>query len=66
MYFDGFEGLLFFMYLLFALLYLLAMYEIPPLNSFSINNYISMSEIFSAFTPVIFSIVSQLNPGELK
>ena len=54
------------MYLLFALLYLLAMQEIPPVNPFSIDKYISIPEIFSNFAPAIFNISSQLNPGELK
>ena len=51
---------------LFALAYLLAMEEIPPLNHFSINKYLSISDIFYNFTPVIFNIASQLNQGELK
>ena len=42
------------------------MYEIPPLSSFSMNEYMSMSNIFSNFTPVIFNIALQLNPGELN
>ena len=54
------------MYLLFALLNLLQIYEIPPLNLFSINKCFSISEISSNSTPVIFNIASQLNPGELK
>ena len=54
------------MYLLFALAYLLAMSEIPPLDPFSINKYLSMSDIFSNFTSVIFYIATQLNPGKLK
>ena len=54
------------MCLLFALLNRLAMQEIPPLIPFSINKYISMSEFSSNSFPVIFSITSQLNPGELK
>ena len=53
------------MYLLFALAYLLAMEE-TPLNPFSTNKYLSISDIFSNFTPVIFNVTSQLNPGELK
>ena len=61
-YFDGFIG----HYLLFALMYLLAMYEVPPLNPFSMNQYMSMSNIFLNSSPVIFNIASQLNPGELK
>ena len=64
--FDGFVGSENFKYLLFTSLYLLAMYEIHPLNPFSTNKFISMSKIFSSFTPVIFNIASQLNPGELK
>ena len=54
------------MYLLFDLEYLLAVQKIPPLNPFSMNNYMSMSNIFPNFTAVIFNITSQLNPGELK
>ena len=42
------------------------MYEIPPLNPFSTNKYMSMSEICSNFISVIFKITSQLNPGENK
>ena len=42
------------------------MKEIPPLVSFSINKYWSMSDIFSNFTPVIFNIASQDNPRELN
>ena len=44
----------------------LAMREIPPLNHFSMNKYMSMSTIFFNLTPVIFNITSLLNPGELK
>ena len=51
---------------IFALAYLLAMQEIPPLNPFSINNYLSIPDIFSIFIPVIFNIASQINPGELN
>ena len=54
------------MHLLFALAYLLAMQQTPPLVPFSINKYLSMSDIFSNFTSVIFIMASQLNPGELK
>ena len=54
------------MYLLFALLCLLAIYEIPPLLPFPINKCISMSEISFNPIPVILSIASQLNPEELK
>ena len=54
------------MYLLFALLNLSQMQEIPPLNPFSINKCLPMSEISSNFIPIIFSIASQFNPGELK
>ena len=54
------------MYLLLALEYLLAMQEIPTLILFSMNKYISMSEIFSNFTPVSFNSAFQLNPGGLK
>ena len=42
------------------------MSEIPPLNPFSMNKYMLMSEIFSNFTPAIFNMASQLNPGEPK
>ena len=42
------------------------MYEVPPLNPFSMNQYMSMSNIFLNSSPVIFNIASQLNPGELK
>ena len=66
MYFDRFVRLLFFMSLLFASLNLLQMHEIPPLNPFSPNKYMSMSEICSNFISVIFKITSQLNPGENK
>ena len=51
---------------LFALLYLLEIYEIPPLIPFSINKCMSISEIRFNFIAVIFNIVSQLNPGLLK
>ena len=54
------------MYLLFALLNLLAMQEKPPLIPFSINKYISMSEISSNYNSVILIIASQLNPGLLN
>ena len=54
------------MYLLFALAYLLEMEEGPPFNPFSMNKYLSISDIFSNFTPVIFNMASQLSPGELK
>ena len=54
------------MYLLFASLNFLEMYEIYPLNPFSINKFLYMSEISFNFVPVIFKIASQLNPGELK
>ena len=66
MYFDSFVGLQFFMCLLFASPYLLAMSEIPPLNHFSINKYMSMSEIFYNSIPVTLNIASQLNSGKLK
>ena len=66
MYFDGFVGSPFFMSMLFDSLNLLQMYEIPPLNPFSKNKYLPMSEICSNFILVIFKIVSQLNLGELK
>ena len=42
------------------------MQEIHPLNPFSTNKYLPMSDVFSNFTPIIFNIASQLNPGELK
>ena len=54
------------MYLLFALLSILAMQEIPPLIRFSINNCISMSEMSSNYISVVLSIASQLNPVLLK
>ena len=54
------------MYLLFALLCLLALYEIPPLIPFSIKKCISVSLISSNSIPVIFNIASQANPGEIK
>ena len=37
-----------------------------PVIHFSINKCMSMSEISSDSIPVILSIASQLNPGELK
>ena len=54
------------MYLLFVLLYLLAIYKIPPLTPSSKNKCISMSEKRSNYILVILSIASQLNPGLLK
>ena len=66
MYFDCFVGSLLFISLLFASLNLLQIYEIDPLNPFSINKYLSIFEIYSNFIVVIFNIASQLNPGELK
>ena len=52
------------MYLLFALLYLLEIYEIPPHHlSFLL---MSIVEIRSNFIRVIFNIASQRNPGLLK
>ena len=42
------------------------MQEIPPLSPFSINKYLSMSDIFSNSIPVIFNVASQLNPGGTK
>ena len=53
------------MYLLFVLAYLLAMQEIPPLSRFSMNKNMSILDIVSNFTTVIFNIASQLNPGGL-
>ena len=44
--FDGFVGSQFFMSLLFALLCLLQTQEIPPLNPFSINKYMSFLKFF--------------------
>ena len=58
MYFEGFVGSESFKYLLFAALYLLAMYEAPPLRPFSMNKYMPISIIFSNFKPVIFNIAS--------
>ena len=66
MYNDRFVGLQFFMHLLYALAYLLTIYEIPRLSPFSMNKYMSIFIIFSNFTPVILNIASHLNPGELK
>ena len=54
------------MYLLLALLCILKIYEIPPLIPFSINKYMSVSEMRSNFILVISNIESQLNPGLLK
>ena len=50
------------MYLLFALLHLLAMSEIPPLIPFSINRCMPISKISSNSILVILSIASQLIP----
>ena len=54
------------MYLLFALLNLLAMYEIPHLIPFLSNKYMSVFEISSNSILIILSITSQINPGLLK
>ena len=54
------------MYFLFASLNLSQMQEIPPLNLFSVNERLPMTEIISSFMPVIFNIASMINPGELK
>ena len=42
------------------------MQEIPPVNRFLINKYLSISDIFSNYISVIFNITYQLNLGELK
>ena len=42
------------------------MSEIPPLNPFSMNMYMSMFEIFFNFTPDIFNTASELKPEDLK
>ena len=47
------------MYLLVVLAYLLAVYKTPLLTPFSMNKYMSMSNIFSNFKLVIFNIASQ-------
>ena len=38
----------------------------PPFSPFLTNKYLSVSDIYSNFTPVIFNIPSQVNPEELK
>ena len=42
------------------------MQKIPPLDPFSTNKDLSISDIFSHFISAIFNIASQLNPEELK
>ena len=54
------------MYLLFALLCLLAIYDIPPLIPFSINKCKSISLISSNSIPAILRIASQVSPGLVK
>lgn len=53
-------------YLLFILMYFLAIYEIHLLITFSIISYMSLSEMVFNLTTVILNIASRIHSGLMK